>query len=468
MGSYKKTDFETLRSTADLRNVSDLELQWLLENSSRQTLQAGDLLFKHNSLIDSLFIVLDGILELFNFQNEKKRTLLRYQKGGILGFLPFSKDVEATTFCQASVSTELLSFPKSDFRELLFHCPELTEALVQVMVTRNKNLSHQTLQNEKMLTLGKLTAGLSHELNHPIAAIQRDNAELNRVFLKGNLNKLVSSCTGLEGEENLQLQQALSTWARSTRAPGATSKEIQKFEKEWLEKLRQWGMKDPSEAAEVFTDFGIDAEEIGFWVKKIDPEMVDTWLTWLQFLLQSQALVTNINSAAERIDGLIRAVKSFTHLDWESARKELDLYDGIRSTLSLLNHKIKASKTEVIFPKPELPVTISGSAGELNQVWTNLIDNALDAMEGISSPKLEIRIIPGKTEVSVKIADNGSGIPEEIKSRIFEPFFTTKGIGKGTGLGLDLIQHIIQKHGGKISVDSKPGETTFAVDLPIV
>lgn len=467
MDSYNKTDFETLRSTAEFRAVSDLELRWLLENSNRQTLQAGDFLFKPDTLIDRLVIVLDGTLELFTFQDEKKRTLIRYQKGGILGSLPFSRTMEPAVYCQASVPTELLSFSKSNFPELLLQGPELTEALVQVMVARNRSFSPQTLQNEKMLTLGRLTAGLSHELNHPIAAIQRDNAELSRVFLKGNLNKLVSSCTGLAAEEKLQLQEAISTWVRSSRPPGATAKEIQKFEKEWLDKLRDWGMKDPSEAAEVFTDFGIESEEIGFWVKKIDHEMVDTWLTGLQFLLQSQALVTNINSAVERIEGLIRAVKSFSHLDWESARKELDLFGGIQSTLSILNHKIKASKTEVIFPKPELPVTVNGSAGELNQVWTNLIDNALDAMEGISSPKLEISIIPGKTEVSVKITDNGSGIPEEIKSRIFEPFFTTKGIGKGTGLGLDLIQHIIQKHGGKISVDSKPGETTFEVKLPV-
>ncbi len=464
----KKDDFDTLRSTAEFRTVPDLQLNWLLENSRRQTLRQGDFLFKPGTPNDRLLIVLDGALDLFVFQGETRRTVSRYQKGGILGCLPFSGDRESASFCQTSVPTELLSFPKSGFRELMCHCPELTEALVQVLVSGSGSFSHQSLQNEKMLTLGKLTAGLSHELNHPIAAIQRDNTELSRIFSKGNLNKLVSACTGLAAGEKLQLQETLAAWARSNRAPGTTSQEIQKSEKEWLKKLKEWGMEDPDEAAEVFTDFGIDWKEVDFWVKKIAPEMVDPWLTGLQFLLQSQALVTNINLATERIYSLIQTVKSFSHLDWESARKELNLSAGIENTLAILNHKIKASKIEVFFAKPELPVAVSGSAGELNQVWTNLIDNAIDAMEGTSSPKLEIRVIPGNTEVSVKITDNGSGIPEEIKPRIFEPFFTTKEIGKGTGMGLDLIHHIVQKHGGKISVSSKPGETTFDVELPAI
>ncbi|HSF55083.1 MAG TPA: HAMP domain-containing sensor histidine kinase, partial [Algoriphagus sp.] len=220
------------------------------------------------------------------------------------------------------------------------------------------------------------------------------------------------------------------------------------------------------EAAEVFTDSGIDSEEIHHWVKKLTPNKVDTWLNWIQFLLQTQALVSNIKNATEGISRLIGAVKSYTHMDQAPVKTDVDLSKGIKDTLAILAHKIKASHVEVIFPKPESPITVFGFPGELNQIWTNLIDNAIDAMEVTKSPKLEIRIIPTKNTVSVEITDNGPGIPSGIKSKIFDPFFTTKGMGKGTGMGLDLVNQIVNKHEGKIQVDSTSGQTTFKVEFP--
>jgi signal transduction histidine kinase len=280
------------------------------------------------------------------------------------------------------------------------------------------------------------------------------------------MEQLVLQTSGLDVSEKKNLIESLEKWKTSQRSPEMKPLEIRKLENEWIDRLEGWGVQDPDEAAEVFCDFGIDPEEISFWVKKVKPELVSIWLHWVQFLLQSQALINNIQTATERISKLIGAVKSYTHMDRAPEKGEVDLVKGISDTLAILAHKIKGSRVEVLFSKPESGVFISGFAGELNQIWTNLIDNALDAMESMPEPTLEIRLIPGKTAVCVEFIDNGTGIPAEIQSKIFDPFFTTKSIGKGTGMGLDLVNQIVLKHGGTIRVESKPGRTLFKVELP--
>lgn len=467
MGSYTKSDFETLRSIPELLTVPDAQVEWLLENSELRNLQEGEFLFEPETPIDSIFIILEGKMDLFFMQEGDRKTIIQYQKGGILGYLPFSRVQKSNAYGLATSSTEILAYPKSKIQDLIIRNPELTEELVQVMVSRACSFNPKTLQNEKMLALGKLSAGLTHELNNPIASIQRDNAELNRLFLSENLSDLVITCSGLDHREQPKLLESINHWKHSSRVPGMKASEIRNLENDWMEKLEKWGMKDSEEASEVFTDFGIDPEEIHRWIEKMNPQMVDTWLSWIQFLLQTQALVSNIKNATERISRLIGAVKSYTHVDRAPVKTELNLIIGIEDTLSILAHKIKAFHVEVVLTKPDAPITLFGFPGELNQIWTNLIDNALDALKGTTSPKLDINLIQGKSKITVEFEDNGPGIPDDIKSKIFDPFFTTKGIGKGTGMGLDLVKQIVDRHGGKIHVESVPGQTTFRVELPI-
>lgn len=466
MNSSSPLYFEILRSIPELSDVPDSQLNWLLANSEMKTFQTGELVVDPASLPEHTYIIMDGTIEMFIQHGENKDLMFQFHKGAILGYLPFSDDIQSSTYGQAVTPSSLLTYPKSKIQSLVSHNPDLTRALVRILVNRTQNFTTQTLQNEKMLALGKLSAGLSHELNNPIASIERDSFELGRLFTTGNLLNLMLSDIGLDAAEKSMLRQAINSWTQAKRPTGTPSSEILKLEKKWLKKLKLWGMKNPDEAAEVFTDSGIDPDEVSVWVKKIEPERVDAWLNGVQFLLQSQALVKTVQDASERVKSLISAVKTFTHVGRASSRTKLSLSKGIEDTLIILSHKLKKIGVEVSFSKPEEPVFIKGYPSELNQVWTNLIDNAIDALEDIKNPKLEIKIIPQANSTAVLIRDNGSGISDEIQSRIFEPFFTTKGIGKGSGMGLDLVNQIILKHGGTILVDSVPGQTTFRLDFP--
>ncbi len=466
MGVSPNVAFQTLRSITEFSNVPDDQLKWLFENSEIRSLHEGDFLFEPDQPIEWIYIFLDGSLELYYFQGGNKRTIAQYQKGGILGYLPYSRAQKSIGYGEITSQAEILSYPKSKIQELIHQNPELTEEMVHFMVSRVRSFTSQNLQNEKMLALGKLSAGLTHELNNPIASINRDNAELHRLFKSENMSDLSLSCSGLDASEKDQLIESIEKWKKSRRSMEMKALDIRRLENEWIDRLEIWGIDDPDEAAEVFCDFGINPEEINHWIKKIKPELVPVWLGWIQFLLQSQALINNIQTATERIGKLIGAVKSYTHMDRAPEKGEVDLVRGIADTLAILAHKIKDSQVKVVFEKPESEIFICGYAGELNQVWTNLIDNAIDAMESTADPTFEIHLIPGKSTVCVEFIDNGTGIPDEIKGKIFDPFFTTKAIGKGTGMGLDLVNQIVLKHSGNIRVESKPGRTLFRIELP--
>lgn len=458
--------FRILRSIPEFSGVPDEQLTWLVENSEIKTMEVGEYLFEPNQPIDWTYICLKGELDLYFYQGGNKRSFAQFQQGSILGYLPYSRAQKSSGYGEVIAQAEILCYPKSKIQELIRSNPELTEELVHFMISRVRNFTSQNLQNEKMLALGKLSAGLTHELNNPIASINRDNAELHRIFQSEIVSQLILSCSGLEPAEQDQLAKALEKWRNSRRAQEMKPLEVRRLENEWINRLEDWEAQNPDEAAEVFCDFGIDPEEINHWVKKLKPDFVAIWLGWIQFLLQSQALINNIKTATDRVGKLIGAVKSYTHMDRAPEKGQVDLVRGIEDTLAILAHKIKDSRVQVVFDKPEHKVSICGYVGELNQVWTNIIDNALDAMGATTDPTLEIRLISGKSTVCIEFSDNGSGIPEEIKSKIFDPFFTTKAIGKGTGMGLDLVNQIVLKHGGTIRVESKPGQTLFKVDLP--
>lgn len=466
MAITPSTALRILRSIPDFSNVPDAQLKWLYENSEIKSLGAGEFLFEPDQPIEWIYIFLEGSLELYYHQAGNKRSIAQYQEGGILGYLPYSRAQKSIGYGEITSQAEVLSYPKLRIQELIHQNPELTEELVHFMVSRVRNFTSQNLQNEKMLALGKLSAGLTHELNNPIASINRDNAELHRLFESETMSDLSLSYAGLDASEKGKLIESIVTWKKSRRSAEMKALEIRRLENEWIDRLESWGMDDADEAAEVFCDFGINPDEIKAWIEKIKPEQVPVWLGWIQLLLQSQALINNIQTATERIGKLIGAVKSYTHMDLAPEKSEVNLVRGISDTLAILSYKIRDAQIKVLFEKPESEIFISGYVGELNQIWTNLIDNAIDAMESTPDPIFEIHLITAKSTVCIEFIDNGPGIPDEIKSKIFDPFFTTKAIGKGTGLGLDLVNQIVLKHGGTIKVESKPGRTLFRIELP--
>jgi signal transduction histidine kinase len=231
--------------------------------------------------------------------------------------------------------------------------------------------------------------------------------------------------------------------------------------------LYEMGVDNSDELAEDFVDFGFDKDEILKIASMVEKEELGAVLGWIGDNLMIEKMVNDIQESSERISKLIKSVKSYTHMDQSSDKKLVDLHEGIVNTINMLNYKIKSQhiQIELDFDKsiPQVMLFVS----EVNQVWTNLIDNAIDAVTGIKEPKVTIRTWMQKNDVKICIQDNGVGIPPEIASRIWEPFFTTKSIGKGTGLGLELVQNIVEKHHGSIKMNSKPGSTSFELCFPI-
>ncbi len=457
---------ETLNGFKEFSDVPKNQLKWLVNNSTLNELQEGDFLFEPGDQIDKTHFILKGEIELYIFQNGNKRLFTTYTPGGIIGYLPYSRAQNAQGYGEAIHDSKVLSFPKSKIQDLINQCPELTEELVHIMISRVRDFTSQNLQNEKMLALGKLSAGLAHELNNPISAITRDASQLSKVFDKADLNRMVLICTGLPEEDIDHLMQKMEFWKNPENKPKLRALERSRLESRWEDQLNELEVADADLLSETFTEFGIQPEQLETWLGKVNPDQKALFMSWIHFSLETHSLLTNIHSASSRVNGLIGAVKSYTHMDRAPEKQELDLYESINDTLTILAHKVRKNKIEVQMEKPEPPLKICGYVGELNQVWTNLIDNALDAMEETKDAKLTIEFSEGKSSHCVFVIDNGSGIPEKDLPKIFDPFFTTKEIGKGSGMGLDLVNQIIQKHQGKITVDSKPGHTSFKVTLP--
>jgi signal transduction histidine kinase len=231
--------------------------------------------------------------------------------------------------------------------------------------------------------------------------------------------------------------------------------------------LASHAVENSQETAENFIEFGFTCDDVNEIAALVPPEYLSPVLNWINNNLVTEKMVNDIKESSQRIEKLVSSIKNFTHMDRDHGRGYADIHSGIRNTLTMLGYKLKKGNVELVENYDTALPPVNAFVGELNQVWTNLIDNALDAMEVNKKGRLEITTKRDKQYVQVSITDNGPGIPEEIKSRIFDPFFTTKEIGKGTGLGLDVVTRIVQQHEGNIKVNSEPGKTVFEVCFPI-
>jgi signal transduction histidine kinase len=343
---------------------------------------------------------------------------------------------------------------------------ELTEALVHIMTSRVREFTALQQQNEKMVALGKLSASLAHELNNPAAAISRDADSLKKhIQCYPKLFKQLAGISMKEENADLVNQKVLSVANRSARQPLGM---LERSEKE--EEIADWltdHQVDNYDIAESLVDSGFTIEDLGELNGLIPDEYFLYVMSWISNNLLTEKMITDIQEASHRISSLVGSVKSYTHMDRGSDKQSIDIHSGIRSTLTMLNHKMKKANINLKEEfDPNLP-RINGLSGELNQLWTNIVDNAIDAMEVNGKGTLHIKTEHDKDYVKVTIADDGPGIPDESKDHIFDPFFTTKEMGKGTGLGLDVVSRIIQQHNGTVKTDSVPGDTKFIVSLPL-
>ncbi|RYE13302.1 MAG: GHKL domain-containing protein [Sphingobacteriales bacterium] len=343
---------------------------------------------------------------------------------------------------------------------------ELTEALVHIMTTRVREVTAVLQQNEKMMALGKLSAGLAHELNNPAAAIVRNTSSLkDQIKHLPDLFKQIAAIQ-LDMGEIEPVNAFIAEVINRPDKPVLSMMQRADLEDDIIDWLEDHEI-DNDAMAETLVDMGFSISDLEKLRDQTSAECIAPVLAWVNNNLVTDKLVTDIQEASRRISELVGSVKTFTHMDRDGNKQVIDVHTGIGNTLKMLGYKFKKGNIELKEEySPDVP-KVNAMPGELNQVWTNLIDNAIDAMEVNNSGILTISTKKDGDFVQVKIIDNGPGIPEDIKSKVFDPFFTTKEMGKGTGMGLDVVSRIIRQHNGTIKVKSVPGETEFEVCLPL-
>lgn len=457
----------TLKAFEALQNVPDEQLQWLIDHSENRLIPDGELFTSPGGPMAGPHFIIDGQMRAFFTQNGSKRELSTFGTGEITGYLPYSRGTVSKVYIKALGDVQVLSYPTDKIRLMIETQFELTQALVHEMSDRVRNFTTMQQQNEKMMALGKLSAGLAHELNNPASAIVRDSVSL-REHLKMQPEAFKQVMTvQMDAAQVDGLQAELFKILSEKERPVLSLKEKSKREDELTDWLDEHGVEDNYEIAENFVDFNFDLDNLERFSAYVPDAYLGPVFNWISDLLVTERMVEDIQESARRIAELVSSVKTFTHMDRGMDKQYADIHVGIRNTLTMLGYKLKKGNVTLVEEFDNTLPPVKAMIGELNQVWTNLIDNALDAMEPNGKGTLTIKTHKDGEFVQVCIMDDGPGIPADIVTQIFDPFFTTKEMGKGTGMGLEVVQRIVKQHNGSIKVKSVPQRTEFEVCFPI-
>jgi signal transduction histidine kinase len=331
------------------------------------------------------------------------------------------------------------------------------------MVDRARHFTSSYLHDEKLVSIGKLAAGLAHELNNPSAAIARSARSLSATMRNADAASRALGAVSLTPEAKAAVQKLSGTCI--DHGPQSILSPLEQEERE--DSIARWLKAHHIDiaAAEALAETDVTLEMLEELTSSLHGEALPAAVRWIAASCTTQRLASEIQEAAARISHLVAAIKGFTEMDRESVPEPVDIGRGLANTLAVLRAKAKSKSVGlVVNVEDDLP-SVNGFGGELNQVWANLIDNALDAVE--QGGRVELKAHRERDSVVVRVTDNGPGIPADIRDRIFDPFFTTKPIGEGTGLGLDIVRRLVQRHNGQIELESRPGFTEFWVTLPI-
>jgi signal transduction histidine kinase len=441
--------------------VPDDQLEWFISQSQEMNLKGGDVYSRQGDPADAMFVILAGHLQGRGELNGDT-FIFDLEPGDVTGILPFSRMKKFTVSGRALADSRALRFPASLFPELIHKMPELTQRLVGLMSDRIREVTRLEQQQDRLASLGKLSAGLAHELNNPASAAKRAASQLKGILKKISDASLELGKRDLTGAQKAEIEKMEASFTRQDVVP-PDALTISDLEDQIDSLLRSHGQIDLWMLAAALAKRNIKPEVVESLFATLDPETARAALVRIAASVEVASLVHEIESSTSRISDLVGAIKEYTHMD-QAPVQNVDLVKSLETTLTILNHKLKQGVVVQRDYQP-VPLLVNSFGSELNQVWTNIIDNAIDAMHG--KGKLRVRTYRDADCVVVEIGDDGPGIPEEVQPHIFEPFFTTKGVGEGTGLGLDTVQRIVKKHRGNIQVSSKPGDTRFQIWLPL-
>ncbi len=455
---------DELRITPLLAHLLDEQLAWIAGKGRVVRLAAGEVIARQGDPADGFYIVLEGETEWTRRVGGREVHAVTLGAGTIFAELILLLDAPYPTTGRALTAVRLLKLEPDAFWEMLAVCPAVLRGVVRVAVERSQIHESVSQQQAKLIGLGTMAAGLAHELNNPAAAVSRGANLLGRM-----LPTLAPAALALAREiEAGQREYVAGLPDEVTRRAGEMGAVDTLARSDAEEDVAAWleaqGVDDAWQLASTLAGAGLDPDWLDTLAERVSGAAVGPVLRWLEAEVASRTLAKEIEQGAAAISELVGAVKEHTHLD-RTPRQEVDIHDGLESTLVMLKHKLRGG-VEVVRAYDRGLTRITAYPGELNQVWTNLIDNAVDAMGG--QGRIQLRTWREADRAVVEIADSGPGIPPEVLERIWEPFFTTKGVGEGTGLGLDIARRIVvDRHQGDIRLESEPGNTRFQVRLPI-
>ncbi|MUG99126.1 cyclic nucleotide-binding domain-containing protein [Scytonema sp. UIC 10036] len=456
---------ELLHKIPLFQNLTENQLLCLM-NGTEKWLNPGDFLFKQGEPAKCFYVVFEGAIRLTREISNQEVVLATYEAGTFFGEVPLLAGTLHLASGQAVGQCHVYCLHEDEFWQMLMFCPSVRQAVLGFMASRMQELQMLSQQHDKLISLGTLAAGLAHELGNPVAAARRATGQLHdtvNVLHNLSLESIKQHLTPDQLEYLLEIKRkGIEQTVQLSDFDPSVQMDLEDELGNWLE---SYDVANGWKVIPTLVAAGVNAQQLGVIGDQVSANVLNDILTWLEATLAVASVVNVLDQGVTRISELVNAVKSYSYMD-QSPLKEVVVHKGIENTLTILSYKLKKHRVQVIREyEQNLPI-IEAYGSALNQVWTNLIDNAIDALgEGGT---IWVRTSSQKNDIMVEIADNGPGIPPEIQSRIFDPFFTTKGIGVGTGLGLEIAYRIIVgQHSGEIRCFSKPGDTRFQVRLPI-